>query len=273
METYQDKVAVVTGGSSGIGLGIARALAERGARVALIGTDPEKLAAARAHFAPDRALAIRLDVRDVTGWHDAVARVRTEMGEIDVLLLNAGAQGSRGPIEALSEDEWRWVWDVNVGGVYNGLRACLPEMKRRGTPAHVIATSSIAALVPRATVSAYGASKAAVVAIMEALRLELAGTAIGTSVFCPALVRTEFFATMERHAPSATADTFAYMRAFEGQGLDPLEVGRYVLDAMAAGRFYILSHPEMWERVEPRLREITDAFRDQATIVPAYFAD
>jgi NADP-dependent 3-hydroxy acid dehydrogenase YdfG len=264
-------VAVVTGGSSGIGLGLALALAERGARVALIGTDAAKLEAATSQFEAGRALALTLDVRDASAWPGAVDRIEATLGEIDFLALNAGAQGGRHPIEEIDDDEWRWAWDVNVGGTYNGLRACLPRMKQRGTPAHVLATASIAALLPRANVSAYGASKAAVVAIMESVRLELAETAVRTSVFCPALVRTDFATTMLRHAPGATAQTFDYMQAFAGQGLDPLAVGRYVLDAIAAGRFYIFSHPEMWARIEPRFTEIGEAFREQAPLAAAYF--
>lgn len=264
-------VAVVTGGSSGIGLGLALALAERGARVALIGTDTAKLERAVAHFGTGRALAVPLDVRDAAAWTVAVDRIEANLGEIDFLALNAGAQGGRHPIEAIPEDEWRWVWDVNVGGIYHGLRACLPRMKQRGTSGHIITTASIAALVPRATVSAYGASKAAAVAIMESLRLELAESNVRTSVFCPALVRTDMAATMLRHAPGATAQTFDYMHALAGQGLDPLVVGRYVLDAIAAGRFYIFSHPDMWVRAEPRLTEIGEEFRAQAPLAAEHF--
>lgn len=264
-------VALITGGSSGIGLGLALALAERGARVALIGTDRAKLDDAVSQFDAGIALGVELDVRDASGWHTAIDQIESTLGEIDFLALNAGVQGGRHPIEEIADDEWQWVWDVNVSGIYHGLRACLPRMKLRGTPAHILTTASIAALVPRATVSAYGASKAAAVAIMESLRLELAESAIGTSVFCPALVRTDMAATMQRHAPGATAQTYDYMHALAGQGLDPLAVGRYVLDAIAAGRFYIFSHPEASARVEPRLTEISAEFRAQAPLAAEHF--
>jgi len=268
---YDDKTALITGGSSGIGLGLARALVERGARVALIATDASKLERAVAGFSDGQAIGISLDVRDESAWPRAVDRVTSTFGPIDFLALNAGAQGGRHPIEAIAEDEWRWMWDVNVGGLYNGLRACLPAMKSRGVSAHVVATASIAALIPRANVSAYGASKAAVLSIMEAVRPELADVAIGASVFCPALVHTDFASTMQHHAPGADDDTFAYMRAFAGQGLDPLEVGRYVLDRIADGDFYIFSHPEMGAYVKPRLEKICAAFDSQEAAAKAFF--
>jgi NADP-dependent 3-hydroxy acid dehydrogenase YdfG len=268
---YSEKVAFITGGSKGIGLGLAVALAKRGAKLALIGTDVGALDAAAARFDRERTIALALDVRDSVAWTAAVERVEGALGPIDFLALNAGAQGGRRPIEEISPEEWQWVWDVNVGGVYNGLRACLPGMKQRGRPAHVLTTSSIAALLPRATASAYGASKAASLAIMESLRLELADTPIGTSVFCPALVRTEFANTNERHAPQANPDTFAFMRAFEGQGLDPIEVGRFVLDAIDSGAFYIFSHLEFLDLIAPRLSDVQKAFAEQTPVASRHF--
>ena len=265
---YTDTVAFITGGTKGIGLGLAGALAERGAKLALIGTDAEGLDQATRRFDPERTIAVRLDVRDFAAWPAAVERAEAALGPINFLALNAGAQGGRRPVEEIPREEWQWVWDVNVGGIYNGLQACLPGMKRRGTSGHVLTTSSIAALLPRANASAYGASKAAALAIMESLRLEVAGTPIGASVFCPALVQTDFAKSNARHAPGAGPETFAFMRAFEGQGLEPLAVGRFVLDAIDAGAFYIFRIRNSWTGSSPASPRCRPRLRDQAACWP-----
>lgn len=256
---YAGKVALITGGSSGIGFGLAQALVERGARVALAGTDRARADAAAEALGHDAAIGIALDVAARDAWPEAVAQVERELGPIDLLVLNAGAQGGRHRIEDVPPEQWDWAWSVNVDGVFNGLRACLPAMRARGTPGHVLVTASIAALLPRATVATYGAAKAAALALAEAARLELEGSAIGVSAFCPGLVRTAFAQSMRRHAPGADDDTFAFMTAAIEQGLDPRAVGRTVADAMLRGDFYIFTHPELAGIVRTRLAEIDAA--------------
>jgi NAD(P)-dependent dehydrogenase (short-subunit alcohol dehydrogenase family) len=252
--SFDGTVALITGGASGIGFGLAQALVERGGRVALIGTDQARLDAAVARLGAG-AIGVELDVTDRAGWPIACSVFEAKLGPIDLAILNAGAQGGRHRIENVEPDEWDWVWSVNVGGIYNGLRASLPAMRARGF-GHVLITASIAALMPRATVSAYGASKAAALAIAESTRLELADSGIGISVLCPGLVNTPIAETMRRHAPASDENTFNFMAPTATHGLDPLAVGRFTLDAVAAGHFYIFTHPELAEVARNRLGEI-----------------
>ncbi len=261
LRDFAGKVAVITGGGSGIGLGLAQALVARGASVGLIGTDSERLdrAVAALTEAGGTAFGQVLDVTDRARWPEALDAIEARLGPIDLIALNAGAQGGRRRIEDIPSAEWDWVWGVNVGGVYNGLAAALPRLRARGTPAHVLVTASIASVIPRAQVTAYGASKAATLALAQAVRAELADSAIGISVLCPGLVRTPIAETMRRHAPVSDATTFAYMAAAPGVARDPVEIGSLTLDAIARGAFYVFTHPEHAEQARKFLHEVDAA--------------
>lgn len=264
LRDFGGKVAFITGGSSGIGLGLAQALIARNAKVAIIGTDAQRLEAALAELdAGSSACGHVLDVTDRQGWGGALDAVESKLGPVDLLCLNAGAQGGRRNIEDIPAEEWDWVWNVNVGGVYNGLAAALPRMRQKGSPAHILITTSIASVIPRAQVSAYGASKAAALAVAQAVRLELADSAIGISVLAPGLVRTSIAESMQRHAPASDATTFDFMRKAPGIARDPLEIGNIALDAIARGKFHIFTHPEHAPVARAMLREI-DAALDEA---------
>jgi len=247
MTEFANKTVLVTGGTRGIGFALAQALGAKGARVAMIGTDPDRAEQAEAELAEAgvTARSYILDVRDRAGWADLFLAVNADLGPVDGLFLNAGGQGSRRRVEAIADDEWHWSFDVNVHGVFNGIRAFLPDMRQRGVQGHIVITASIAALIPRPTVSAYGASKAAVLAIAETLKLELEGTAIGVSVLCPALVQTSFRETNRRHAPGADDHTFEYMNLPPDVGLPASEYARRVLDAVAKNDFYVFTHEEV----------------------------
>lgn len=261
LSDFTGKVALITGGSSGIGFGLARALVARGARVALIGTDANRLdqAVTELSAAGGNVSGHVLDVTDRESWPGAVRDVEARHGPIELLILNAGAQGGRRNIEDIPSVEWDWVWNVNIGGIYNGLASCLPAMRQRNRPAHILVTASIASVIPRALVSAYGASKAAALALAQSVRMELAGSPIGISVLLPGLVKTEIAETMRRHAPVSDETTFAYMKTAPGPARDPLDIGNTALDAIAAGNFYIFTHPEHADIARTALREIDQA--------------
>lgn len=247
MTEFSDKTVLVTGGTRGIGFALAHALGARGARVAIVGTDADRAAQALTELtnAGITARNYLLDVTNTAGWADLFVAVTADLGAVDGLFLNAGGQGSRRRVEDVADDEWRWAFDVNVHGVVNGIRTFLPEMRKRGDLGHIVITSSIAALIPRPTASAYGASKAAVLAVAEALKLELDRSPIGVSVLCPALVQTSFRETNRRHAPGADDHTFDYMAMPPDAGLVASDYARRVLDAVAMNDFYVFTHDEV----------------------------
>jgi NAD(P)-dependent dehydrogenase (short-subunit alcohol dehydrogenase family) len=256
----------ITGGSSGIGLGIGLAAAARGARVALAGTSAAKLDAAQALLDSRgaKALCCVLDVTNEQAWPDVVRRAEEQLGPIDHLVLNAGVGTENTPIESAPVALWRWTFDVNVMGLVHGLRTCLPAMKRSGRRGRILLTSSIGALITPAGLGPYAVSKAATIALAETLRAELAPTALLPSVLIPAAVKTDFINTSIRDAPPEwTADerqqAMERVRRLLDGGLDPLEVGRHVVDEMMRGSFYIFTHPDFRADIAARQAELLAA--------------
>jgi 3-hydroxy acid dehydrogenase / malonic semialdehyde reductase len=219
------KTAVITGGSSGIGAATARAFAERGARVILgarrkdrLETECRKIAACGAE-----ADALVLDVADAGSCEAFVGEVLRRHPSIDILVNSAGLARGFGPVVDSSERDWREMIEANVVGLMRMTRAFLPAMlaRRRGDIVHV---GSIAGLEPYAKGAAYCASKAAVEAFVQALRLELVGTGIRQLVVEPGMVETEF-SVVRFHGDKLRADAVY-------QGLTPLS-GEDVADCIA----------------------------------------
>lgn len=266
MKTFRDSTVLITGGSSGIGLALAHVLIQQGARVAIIGTDANKLARAAVSLGCDGTTlaTAQLDVSDERAWPAVVARLETQLGPIDSVFLNAGVGTGSTPIESGPSSIWRWIWEVNVLGTVYGLRCCLPGMKSRGHPGHILITSSIAALVTPPGLGPYSASKAALLALAETLRAELAGTSLGVSVLIPAAVRTDFSATSARLAPTDfkdehAAQVFDKIDEMLQQGLPPLDVANFVMARISAGAFYICTHPDFRERIAAGQSQLLEA--------------
>ncbi|MFI7638144.1 SDR family NAD(P)-dependent oxidoreductase [Nonomuraea sp. NPDC049400] len=208
--------AVVTGAASGIGRALATRLRSTGARVVLADVDEAALAGAAAEL---RADAVRTDVSDAAQMEALAAAAPGA----DLVCLNAGIVGrDLGAPWEVSPEDWDRVFAVNVGGVVNGLRAFVPRLLAAGRPAHILITASLAGLVTFPTGGAYAASKHAVVALAEQAALSLAGTPVGVTVLCPALVRT----------------------AMSPDGEDPAAIAEQALAAVRAGTFTVV--PDGW---------------------------
>lgn len=257
MKDVEGKVAFVTGGTSGIGLGIARAFSEAGMKVVIGSRTASHVDEAMKSFAKasERVHAIQFDVTDRPGLEKAAAEAVKVFGKVHVLVNNAGV-ALPPTIGSTSYDDWDWTINVNLTGPFNGVRAFLPLIKSHGEGGHIITTSSLMGLFAFAGGGAYTASKYAVVGMMEALRAELAGTNIGASVFCPGLVTSNITASSLRDRPAGSAgpkddeilkrDT--KMRNDPEYAMNPLQVGRTVLSGMRDNKLYILTSPE-YERI------------------------
>lgn len=190
-----------------------------------------------------------------------------EFGAVHVLCNNAGvAGGMPKPIWEQSLEDWSWVMGVNLMGVVHGMRSFLPRMLQQGTEGHVVNTASMAGLIPGAGI--YGVTKHAVVALSESLSNELLlqGAKLKVSVLCPGWVNTRIIESERnrpeapREAPGPLAPQLELARRAVAQliagGLDPLEVGDVVVEAIRAERFYVLTHPTWKNMIEHRMQNI-----------------
>ena len=185
-EGLAGRVVLVTGGNSGIGLGIARACAEAGADVAIWGTDPDKNDAARAELERigPRVLAQRCDVGDEGQVVDAFADTVAELGKVDCLFANAGV-GRSSPFTEMSLEEWRFVMRVNLDGAFLTLREAARHMVARGEGGSLVGISSTSAIHGAPRLEHYAASKTAILGVMRALAVELARHRIRANTLLP----------------------------------------------------------------------------------------
>ena len=280
MEQLEDKVAVVTGGGSGIGRAVATQLAGAGMHVVVADIQQDALDATVADLVTGghRAIGVRTDVRDGASVEALPEAAVAEFGAVHVVHNNAGV-GVGGPIWTQTERDWQWVLGVNLWGVIHGIRVFVPRMLEQGGPAHVINTASMAGLISVPYLGAYNVSKHGVVTLSETLHrdLRLAGADVGVSVLCPGLVMTNIFES-QRNRPEELADdggSGGFSALLDGAGdgaaaedavgafgqiLSPDEVGAAVVDAVRKDRFYILTHPESTEAlVRTRCDDIVEA--------------
>lgn len=266
MEDLNGKVAVITGGASGIGRSLAHAFAARGMKVVLADVDEVRMRSVEAELA-ERGTEVLPVVCDTSLEPSVQALAQATLdrfGAAHVLCNNAGVAGTgdpwSGPISA-----WDWVVGINLYGVVHGIRAFLPIMQDQGE-GHIVNTASMAGLVALPGAAAYNATKTAVVAISEGLFLELKGlgSPVGVSVLCPGFVRTNLLAGQQwqdRLGPEPPVTTSPIGQMIETMltqgvenGVDPDSIAAQVLDAIGTGRFWILTHPEMREAPVERMQ-------------------
>jgi NAD(P)-dependent dehydrogenase (short-subunit alcohol dehydrogenase family) len=276
MPSLAGKTAFITGGASGIGLGMATAFVAAGLRVAIADVNESALATARSAL-PGLAAAVKLDVTSSADWQAAVDQVEAALGPIEILCNNAGvsqgrfADGRDTTVAEMPEALWRQVMEVNATGTFLGARTLVPRMLARGQWGHVVNTASTGGLMAPAGIAAYCASKFAVVALSESMRAELAPAGIGVSVLCPGGVRSNLFASsvaLRAKAPDAfaglaTVGTDA-LRAEQAKRMDPVRVGEMVLRAITGNAMYIIPHPEYRGHIEERHAALVAGFGDSA---------
>jgi NAD(P)-dependent dehydrogenase (short-subunit alcohol dehydrogenase family) len=251
METLAGRVAVVTGAGDGIGRGIAHALADAGARVAIV--DIDRSAAQRVASEIEGAAAFEADVTDAAAIRALAAQVEETLGPVSVLCNNAGVM-LEGPFVESADTDWEWVFGVNVRGVVNCVQAFVPRMRAQAGEAHIVNTGSMAGLAPRLglDLGIYSASKAAVISFSELLRAELAGDRIGVSVLCPSTVSTRIWEA-NRNRPDALGAGEAVPRPERiQQAIDGMDVGPLVVQGILDDRTYIFTSPDARSRIETR---------------------
>jgi NAD(P)-dependent dehydrogenase (short-subunit alcohol dehydrogenase family) len=265
MRDFKGKVAVITGGASGIGRGIAERCVRVGMKVVLADIDETHLAKAEAELkaAGGSVVAVTTDVSKRSDVELLARQAMDAFGRVHLLFNNAGVAAGGAPWEATWND-WEWVIGVNLWGVIHGVKVFTPLMMAQNTECHIINTSSTAGLTVGGGSTTYAVTKHAIVALSESMYLALQqrNSLVKVSVLCPGLVRTGI-ADVERHRPAElrnepiplTPELQAGLAAFKAtmeKAMPPSQVADAVFDAIEREQFYILSHPEWMEVIQLR---------------------
>ncbi|MEU7184770.1 SDR family oxidoreductase [Streptomyces sp. NPDC045369] len=248
-DRFGGQLVLVTGAASGIGRATAFAFAEAGARVVAVDRDAEGAARtadlARLVGAP-QAWAETVDVSDEDAMEKLADKVAAEYGTVDVLVNNAGI-GLSGSFLSTTTEDWKKVLDVNLWGVIHGCRLFGRQMAERGQGGHIVNTASAAAFQPSKILSAYGASKAAVLMLSESLRAELAGQGIGVTAICPGIVNTNITTTARFTGVSADEEKRRQAKVARAYGLrnyPPEKVADAILRAVVRNEAVVPVTPE-----------------------------
>jgi NAD(P)-dependent dehydrogenase (short-subunit alcohol dehydrogenase family) len=271
LHDLKGKVAYITASSDGIGLGIARAASAAGMKVCIGYRNDERLKAALPLFKAGNAgvLPIKHDVTDRDGWAKVLQTINSQFGNLHLVVNNAGLKtGARA--STVSAKDWDDAVAVNYTATYDSVAVCLPHMLQHGEGSHFVVTSSMSGLLPGGPLGVYTATKIAAVGLMEALRVELEGTSVGTSAFCPGGVNTDNYQdtgeTNPYRAQLAAARAKAAAERPPGSpplppprpnngpppGMDPIEAGERVLNGVIHNDLFIITHPEYMPGTQQR---------------------
>jgi NAD(P)-dependent dehydrogenase (short-subunit alcohol dehydrogenase family) len=274
MKELRDKVAFITGGASGLGLGMAKAFGREGMKVVI--ADIEEAALSRAvvelRDSQVRAEGVLCDVASRGSLREAALKTIAAFGKVHVVCNNAGVAVG-GPMASVAERDWDWIIDVNLMGVVYGTEVFAPLIESHGEGGHFVNTASMAGMLGIANMEPYCATKFAVVAMSEGWAAQLAAKNIGVSVLCPGFVQTRIFES-HRNKPSrygaqesvqvGVGDTREQAAALVQAGIPVAPVANRVVEAVKDNDLYVFTHPEFRVAVEARFNNILAAFDKSA---------
>jgi NAD(P)-dependent dehydrogenase (short-subunit alcohol dehydrogenase family) len=263
------KIAIVTGAASGIGLGIATALAEAGANVVMadIQKDAVEQAAHGLSGTNKRVMPVRIDVTQEQSVLDALAEAERNFGKLHIACNNAGVPMHGTRLIEVPRADWEFVIGVNIWGIIHGIRHFVPAILRHGEEGHVVNTASVAGFQNRRGTNQgpYSMSKYAALSLSEALEHELEGTNVGVSVLCPGPIATNI-ARGGRNRPDhmggprdVANDEAVLAERLAATGLDPKKVGERVVDAIRTKTFYAFVSAVPADVIKARHRRIEEA--------------
>jgi NAD(P)-dependent dehydrogenase (short-subunit alcohol dehydrogenase family) len=282
MKDLEGKTAFITGGASGIGLGIAKACVKYGMKVVIVDSRQDALDEAMQYFKEkgQPVHPIKLNVTDREAYVKAADEAEAVFEKIHVLVNNAGVGSGGGPVEKLTYKDWDYSLGVNIGGVINGIVTILPRILKHGEGGHIIATSSTQGLAAPSGMIIYATTKFAVAGMMECLASELQDRNIGASVLVPGPVRTNLgkssFENRPEHLrnegetwppkmpePSKNAPPRRSMEETMTAFIDPVEAGERVLRGIRNNDLFIITHPEFKAGFNARNEAIMRACPDE----------
>ena len=282
MNTFENKVAVITGAASGLGLAMARRFAKQGMKLVLADIEDAALQKVAGDFvwAGTPCVGVRTDVSKVSEVEILAVRAFDAFGAVHVLCNNAGVAPG-GLVWENTMADWEWCLGVNVYGVIHGLRSFVPRMLSQGDAGHIVNTASVAGLLSPPGMGIYCVSKHAVVTLSECLYQDLQGKGapIGVSVLCPAFVPTAI-ADSERNrpehlknppraqSPEEIAHKEQLRHAIQSGRITAEQVADKVFDAVRDDRFYILTHEKIKPAIEARMKDILDSRNPTDTSKP-----
>jgi NAD(P)-dependent dehydrogenase (short-subunit alcohol dehydrogenase family) len=271
VQTLEDRVAVVTGAASGIGLALAERFAAEGMKVVMADVEADALdrAVAAVRSRARAVLPVRVDVARAEDVERLAREAYATFGAAHVVCNNAGV-AVIGAVHEHSLADWQWVLGVNLWGVIHGVRAFVPRMLAGGDEGHIVNTASMAGLTTAPFMSVYDVTKHGVVALSESMykEFELSGAPIGVSVVCPGLINTSIMRSARNRPPELAEEGKAgpMAQAF-GQslgdrlagGYPPSEVAEQVLRGIREKRFYIVpAQPEVRQAATVRAQDIIE---------------
>lgn len=268
MKNFSGKVAFITGGASGLGLGLAKVFSEAGCKIVIADIREANIDQALAHFKDksSQVHAIHLDITDRKAYASAADEVERIFGEPPRLLFNNAGVNTFGPTEYSTYEDWDWVMGVNMWGVVNGMQTFVPRMIAAGRTGHIVSTASLAGFQggPRAAI--YSASKAAVINMMESYRLSLKPYGIGVSVCCPANIKSNIAESplnrpdhLKNTGYLVTRSAVDAQKMMYAAGMEPVELAQHVKKAIEEDRLYIIAYPESRGMLEMHFQGILDA--------------
>jgi NAD(P)-dependent dehydrogenase (short-subunit alcohol dehydrogenase family) len=270
MDNVAGKTAFITGGASGIGLGIAKVFAKHGMKAIIVDLRQDALDEAMTYFREKKLPAhpIRLDVTDRVAYAKAADEAENVFGKIHVLVNNAGVGGGS-PVQKMTYKDWDYVMGVNLGGVINGLVTVLPRILKHGDGGHIVSTSSTNGIAATGVSISYCTSKFAVAGMMEGLATELQNTSVGVSVLIPGPTMTNLGSTSSENRPAhlrnegETATPGPQRPGDPVVWMDPLETGERVERGIKNNDLFIMTHPEFKATYNARHQAIMRACPDE----------
>jgi len=280
MRDFKGKTAFITGGASGIGLGLAQTFADAGMNIVIADIEASALRAAVGNLNARgaQALGVECDVADRQSYARAADRAFSAFGKVHLLCNNAGVART-GHTWEIAESDWEWTIGVNLMGTIHGVQCFVPHMKDHGEPSHIVSTSSMAGMRASIAGGPYTATKYAIVGLSEHLARELADTNIGVSVFCPNNIRSNmpnngrnrparFGGPIDAKLDARAAEHIATMQERNRAGMDPREAGLRVKKGIENGQLFIFSHAAEKQTLEERFQRILEDMDAAAALGP-----